>query len=327
MLAPVFAAQQKKIDEQHEMHSLALRKLAVLEQGFSQLETLVRENSAPDLTEPSNPADPEHIPLAYEPRVRSSRRDIQPDSDTDTDTIHYTSAEGPLDRRASSGSAIAQHTREHSMVSSVLPNIDFPAPPAGHASTMGHTLSTISLRMPTTAARHSHYPVEQNDYLTPYSQEASYAQSSASPTQHLLSLHESLRDEVTRIAGALHELDGRHSMLMLNENLRLKEDMAFLNAQVSGLGRQVGWLTSATVSRGNGASSMVGHGSQSIGEGRLESRDDACRDRDNDAGDDMGPSSTAIRGSARMVNLSRSIPTSGTGAPRRIGSDEGRTKL
>ncbi|PNS18464.1 hypothetical protein CAC42_6281 [Sphaceloma murrayae] len=64
------------------------------------------------------------------------------------------------------------------------------------------------------------------------------------PYTHLLSLHESLRAEVSRISTALTDLDGRHSMMILNENLRLKEELAYLGGQVGGLGRQVGWLTS-----------------------------------------------------------------------------------
>ncbi|GAM85355.1 hypothetical protein ANO11243_033620 [Dothideomycetidae sp. 11243] len=75
-----------------------------------------------------------------------------------------------------------------------------------------------------------------------------------SPYTHLLSLHESLRDELARITAALSDLDARHSMMILNENLRLKEDLTYLVGQVGGLGRQVGWLTSARLQQAEAAS-------------------------------------------------------------------------
>ncbi|KAI4748605.1 hypothetical protein E4T50_01122 [Aureobasidium sp. EXF-12298] len=67
----------------------------------------------------------------------------------------------------------------------------------------------------------------------------------ASPTQHLLSLHENLREEVSRQANTIHEVDTRLSMMLLNENMRLKDELAYQGAQLSALMRQVGWLTNA----------------------------------------------------------------------------------
>ncbi|KAF2860971.1 hypothetical protein K470DRAFT_257324 [Piedraia hortae CBS 480.64] len=64
-----------------------------------------------------------------------------------------------------------------------------------------------------------------------------------SPVHHLLSMHEALREELARVSAALHELDGRHSMQNLNENLRTREEVRVLGAQVAGLARQVHWLT------------------------------------------------------------------------------------
>ncbi|GAB7352489.1 hypothetical protein MBLNU459_g2894t2 [Dothideomycetes sp. NU459] len=133
----------------------------------------------------------------------------------------------------------------------------------------------------------------------------------ASPVNHLLSLHESLRDEMTRIATALHELDGRHSMLILNENLRLKEDMAYLGAQVSGIARQVGWLTSARLQSQTQASRSTGAGERSEGgngEGTVQGA--------------VTTAATALRSAARVVNVGRE----GLGLGRRT-TDEGRTKL
>lgn len=303
---------------------MLLKKLAILEQGFDRLETIVCENVMPDLSEPSNPADPGRIPLTLEARVRIPGHGRG--SSTDTDASH-TTERASLSHHNSSNS-IPQHTREQS-TASVLPEIDFPAPPAGRGSVMANRLSTASsgLHSPRTSgrvSRHGHQSPDYNELLGP---DATYAQSSASPTQHLLSLHESLRDEVTRIAGALHDLDGRHSMLMLNENLRLKEDMAFLNAQVSGLGGQVGWLTNAVMARGNGASTGAASQRPQDIEEEGESGDEGGRGRARPESVTMQNAVTALRGAARMVNLSRSNTGPAAGLPRRIGSDEGRTKL
>jgi hypothetical protein len=67
----------------------------------------------------------------------------------------------------------------------------------------------------------------------------------ASPTQHLLSLHENLREEVSRQANTIHDMDTRLSLMLLNENMRLKDELAYQGAQLSALMRQVGWLTNA----------------------------------------------------------------------------------
>lgn len=131
----------------------------------------------------------------------------------------------------------------------------------------------------------------------------------ASPVNHLLSLHESLRDEMARIATALQELDGRHSMLILNENIRLKEDMAYLGAQVSGVARQVGWLTSARLqqSQQQTPSSSNRDGGDG-GEGAVQGA--------------VSSAATALRGAARVVSVGRE----GLELGRRT-TDEGRTKL
>lgn len=112
--------------------------------------------------------------------------------------------------------------------------------------------------------------------------------------------------------------------------MRLKEEMAYLNAQFSSVARQVGWLTSARLQ----AQQHVGPTPTSTAAQRLNAA------MTGQAGDTDGESSggegakqasqgrsmqnavTALRGAARVVNL-------GTGATRirRAGSDEGRVKL
>lgn len=80
-----------------------------------------------------------------------------------------------------------------------------------------------------------------------------------SPLHHLLSMHESLRDELARMSAAIQELDGRTQMQILNENLRTREAMGHLGAQVGGMQRQVHWLTSARLQRREeGPASVVG---------------------------------------------------------------------
>lgn len=66
-----------------------------------------------------------------------------------------------------------------------------------------------------------------------------------SATHHLLSLHESLREEMDRVSGSVTDLDGRISMMVINENLRLKEEMTHMNAVLSAMRMQLQWLMSA----------------------------------------------------------------------------------
>ncbi|MCJ1335425.1 hypothetical protein MMC09_000695 [Bachmanniomyces sp. S44760] len=66
-----------------------------------------------------------------------------------------------------------------------------------------------------------------------------------STAAHLLSLHESLRDDVARTSAAIAELDAKASVMVMNEGLRIREDMAHTNAAVGSLRAQLHWLTSA----------------------------------------------------------------------------------
>lgn len=66
-----------------------------------------------------------------------------------------------------------------------------------------------------------------------------------STAHHLLCLHESLRDEVSRVSAALAELDARTTMTVMNESLRNKEDVSHMNAAIGGMRLQLHWLVSA----------------------------------------------------------------------------------
>lgn len=158
-------------------------------------------------------------------------------------------------------------------------------------------------------------------------------------------MHENLREEMTRISTALQELDGRTSMQILNENLRNREEIAYLGGQVAGMNRQVHWLTSTQLQRqqqgggGGGGNTPRAPSASSSGVGR---RGDLGG---GDAGDGgagasggssgvqvavnaMSTAATALRGAARVVNVGPQSPTNTSpGVMRRGPSEEGRTKL
>lgn len=140
----------------------------------------------------------------------------------------------------------------------------------------------------------------------------------SSPYTHLLSLHESLRDELSRLSAALSDLDARHSMMMLNENLRLKDELVYLQGQVGGLGRQVGWLTSVRLQSENAAASSSSSAAAAVGRGVAG----LARVAGGLASTVAGSSSSA----AGAEQAGPAAPTSPVRMGRRL-TDEGRTKL
>ena len=60
-----------------------------------------------------------------------------------------------------------------------------------------------------------------------------------SAVDHLLCLHESLREELDRVSAALSEIDARTTMTVMNESLRTKEDMSRMNAAIVGIRSQL----------------------------------------------------------------------------------------
>ncbi|KAK0512373.1 hypothetical protein JMJ35_005501 [Cladonia borealis] len=66
-----------------------------------------------------------------------------------------------------------------------------------------------------------------------------------STAHHLLSLHESLREEVNRVSAAVEHLDAKASMMIMNANLTIKEDLSHTNAAIAGMRMQLHWLVSA----------------------------------------------------------------------------------
>ena len=84
-------------------------------------------------------------------------------------------------------------------------------------------------------------PVEGPSSLTP----EPYSDHLDSAFHLLLSLHESLREEVSRVSAAVSEVDAKASMMVINEALRSKQDLAHINAAIGSMRAQLQWLTSA----------------------------------------------------------------------------------
>ena len=81
----------------------------------------------------------------------------------------------------------------------------------------------------------------------------------ATTTNYLLSLHESLREEVGHLSHAITDLDARASMALMNECLRLKEDMAHTNAAVGSIRMQVQWLLNPRLQQSQRAGARPGN--------------------------------------------------------------------
>lgn len=77
---------------------------------------------------------------------------------------------------------------------------------------------------------------------------------SSTAMTYLLSLHESLREEVSQLSHALNDLDARASMAIMNESLRIKQDMAHTNAAVDSIRMQVHWLMNPRLHQSSGGS-------------------------------------------------------------------------
>jgi hypothetical protein len=73
---------------------------------------------------------------------------------------------------------------------------------------------------------------------------------SSTANSYLLSLHESLREQVGQLSHAINDLDARASMAIMNECLRIKEDVALTNAAVNSVRMQVQWLMNPRLHQG-----------------------------------------------------------------------------
>lgn len=125
--------------------------------------------------------------------------------------------------------AIKSLRYKNSLLENGFANIQTLLPPLD----VSPALDSVSKMAPPAAESASH-PAEELD-SAPFD----------SATHHLLSLHESLREELDRVCSAVAELDARSSLMIMNESLRLKEDMAHTNAVIGSMRMQLQWLTSA----------------------------------------------------------------------------------
>ena len=66
-----------------------------------------------------------------------------------------------------------------------------------------------------------------------------------STSHHLLYLHETLREEVSRVSAAVADLDAKATMMVMNERLRIKDDLSHTNAAIASMRMQLHWLMSA----------------------------------------------------------------------------------
>ncbi|KAF2686584.1 hypothetical protein K458DRAFT_297784 [Lentithecium fluviatile CBS 122367] len=133
------------------------------------------------------------------------------------------------------------------------PNTSEPFPPAS-------LVPTPDFRLPPA----SFPPVPPNDTSqTPFQNPSQPPFDSQ--VHHLLTLHDSLREEVSRIANALTECEGRTNMMVINESQRVKDEMLHTNAAINGMRMQLHWLMSATLHQrtSSSASSSTGRAAAS----------------------------------------------------------------
>jgi hypothetical protein len=60
--------------------------------------------------------------------------------------------------------------------------------------------------------------------------------------QYFLSLFETMESKVERVSSALTEVEGRHSMMLFNETLQIKDQLTEVRSTLGVLGMHVRWL-------------------------------------------------------------------------------------
>jgi hypothetical protein len=91
----------------------------------------------------------------------------------------------------------------------------------------------------------------------PFAQNSSSEPPFDSQVHHLLTLHENLREEVSRISTTLTEVEGRANMMIINESQRNKDEMLHTNAAINNMRMQLHWLMSATIQQRTNTSSST----------------------------------------------------------------------
>lgn len=108
----------------------------------------------------------------------------------------------------------------------------------------------------------------RSEVTSPVSADESLDGSNA--TTYLLAVHESLREEVHQISHALTDLDARASMSIMNECLRIKEDMAHTNAALNSVRMQVQWLMNPRLHNGTHTRGLRANGTSADNENRSQ---------------------------------------------------------
>ena len=271
-LAPILTKQQERLDEQEAAQKQMSRKLEVLENGFASMQSILYPKTpSPDRLS----ADEGSIPL-----LQGHRRLLS--AEIEYSTPRTTSRDYGFPLPPTSADALDSPTGTMHTANSSPPSRPPPAPPGRRPADLPEPYSEdFDL-----AAPNAFPPSATNG--GPY----------ASPLHHLLSMHESLRDEMSRMSSALSELDGRHSMQILNENLRTREEISYLGAQLAGLQRQVHWLTSAQLQR-----QQAGTRSGTPAAGSSAMADAGAGAGVEVAVSAVSTAATALRGAARVVNV------------------------
>jgi hypothetical protein len=128
--------------------------------------------------------------------------------------------------------------------------------------------------------------------------------------QHLLALHESLRgtvgnleNDITVMSNNLADLDARSSMQIMNETLRLKEELAHTNAAVFSTRSQVQWLLQRE---------RIGQQQQSMG---IRGRTPAVQSQLPTQPQALNQGSSSASGSISEGSTSDTSPTMGAALP------------
>lgn len=312
-LAPVLNAQRERMDEQEAAQKLMSRKIEVLESGFVAMQNIL-DGTHDNLNQDS--AEESRVPSLPELR----RHSVLTVGTTLASPSDYDFPRPPSSARLQPGSPTSTIQTMHTAIGNSSPPRRAPPEPPGSRPTDLPVPMSPDFDLPS--------PFPPPSANGPY----------ASPLHHLLSMHENLRDEMTRISTTLQDLEGRHSMQILNENLRTREEIAYLGGQVAGMSRQVHWLTSSQLQRQQGRGTPTGGGLMRDSVSTATLTGNSIAGPSSSAVDDgdlaqastgvqgaigaVGTAATALRGAARMVNVG-----SQSGIQRRGTSEEGRTKL
>lgn len=170
------------------------------------------------------------------------------------------------------------------------------------ADHLGPNEATADFRLPPASFTHGTAGADHNPNQPPFD----------SQVHHLLTLHENLREEVTRIAQMLTEVEGRTNMMIINESQRNKDEMLHTNAAINNMRMQLHWLMSATLhQRTSSASASSSRPSASTSQGTT------------------GPGATGRSATQGPTGSARPGPSATLNAPYRRLSDSNRqdTKL